>query len=659
MAAPNFLKKKFRRRIYLNDFFQVWLFFPHLFFLPYIVLSGRFLLQKPLLPPLTNTMDVASLHISGILSSLPDKPGVYQFFDKYGKLLYIGKAKSLKNRVRSYFHSTSESGKVILLVKKISDIRIILVETEFDALLLENSLIKKHQPPYNVMLKDDKTYPWICIKNEPFPRVFPTRKLIKDGSKYFGPYPSGKMLQTMLELINHLYRLRNCNYVLSEENIRKKKYRICLEYHVGNCKGPCEALQTTEDYNRDIADIKSILKGNISAVTGHLKELMLKFSDSFEFEKAQMVKEKIQSLENYQSKSTVVSPVIHNIDIFSIVTDEKYGYVNFMKVLNGAVIQSHTIELKKKLEESPEELLQIAIAELRTRFGSDSTEMVIPFPLNFEIPGVSMVVPRIGDKKKLLELSERNVKYYRLEKQRHDEKADPERHSKRILNQLQHDLRLREYPVRIECFDNSNYQGDSAVAACVVFINARPSKKDYRHYNIRTVEGPNDFASMEEVVFRRYRRMQEENQPLPQLIIVDGGKGQLSSAITALEKVDLKGKIPVIGIAKKLEEIYFPGDSLPIYLNKKSESLRLIQFMRNEAHRFGINHHREKQQKFLIQSELTRIKGIGETTMKKLLQEFKSVKRIRESSEEEIVKVIGKAKGKTVMDYFRGEGEKK
>lgn len=597
-------------------------------------------------------MGAISEHITDILSSLPDKPGVYQFYDKIDKLLYVGKAKSLRNRVRSYFNSNNEYGKIAVLVKRIFNIKIILVETEFDALLLENSLIKKHQPPYNVMLKDDKTYPWICVKNEPFPRVFSTRKLIKDGSQYFGPYPSGKMMHTMMELIHQLYQLRNCNLNLSEENIRKKKFRVCLEYHIGNCLGPCEALQTEAEYAQNILEIKNILKGNISSVTTHLKNLMNEHAGKFEFEKAQIIKEKIDSLENYQSKSTVVSPVIHNVDVFSIVTDEKYGYVNFMKVLNGAVVQAHTIELKKKLEEPPEELLQIAIAELRTRFSSDSPEIIIPFPLNFEVPSAEFIVPKIGDKKKLLELSERNVKYYMLEKQRQEEKTDPERHSKRILTQVQKDLHLMEFPAHIECFDNSNFQGEAAVAACVVFKNSRPSKKDYRHFNIRTVVGPNDFASMEEVIFRRYKRMLEEKQPLPQLIVIDGGKGQLSSALIALEKLNLRGKIPIIGIAKKLEEIYFPGDSLPLYIDKKSESLRLIQYMRNEAHRFGIKHHRGKNQKATMKTELTRIKGIGENTMQKLLQEFKSVKRIKEATEEEIINVVGKSKGKTVRDYF-------
>ncbi len=597
-------------------------------------------------------MQPVSPHISDILSSLPENPGVYQFYDKDEKLLYVGKAKSLRNRVRSYFNSNIEFGKVAVLVKRIYDIKIILVETEFDALLLENSLIKKHQPPFNVMLKDDKTYPWICIKKERFPRVFITRKLIKDGSQYFGPYPSGKMMHTMMELIHHLYKLRNCNLNLTEENIKGSKFRICLEFHIGNCKGPCEAHQSESDYNQNISEIKNILKGNISSVTQHLKELMNNHSANFEFEKAQGIKEKIESLENYQSKSTVVSPVIHNVDVFTILTDEKNGYVNFMKVLNGAIIQAHTIELKKKLDVPVEELLQIGIAELRTRFGSDSNEIIIPFPINFEFPNVEFVVPKIGDKKKLLELSERNLKYYLMDRQRQEEKTDPERHSKRILLQLQTDLHLKEFPTHIECFDNSNFQGEAAVAACVVFKKGKPSKKDYRHFNIQTVTGPNDFASMEEVIFRRYKRMTEELQSLPQLIIVDGGKGQLSSAITALEKLNLKGKIPVIGIAKKLEEIYFPGDSLPLYIDKKSESLRLIQNLRNEAHRFGITHHRKKQEKLTVKSELDGIKGIGESTLKKLLQEFKSVKRVREADFTELSKAVGKSKAEIVSNYF-------
>lgn len=593
-------------------------------------------------------------HISNILSNLPDKPGVYQFYDAVEKLLYVGKAKSLRNRVRSYFNGQPSSGKLEVLVKKIQDIKIILVDTEFDALLLENSLIKKHQPPFNVMLKDDKTYPWICIKNERFPRVFPTRRLVKDGSQYFGPYPSGKMMHTMMELIHQIYPLRNCALNLSEENILRKKFRVCLEYHIGNCKGPCEALQDQEEYDRSISEIKNILKGNIAVIISNLKSLMNDYAANFEFEKAQEIKEKMEALENYQSKSTVVSPVIHDVDVFSIVTDEKQGYVNFMKVLNGAIVQAHTIELKKKLDESAEELLQLAIAELRTRFGSDSPEIIIPFPLEFEVPGAGLIVPKIGDKKKLLELSERNVKYYKLEKQRQEEKTDPERHSKRILSQLQSDLRLKETPLHIECFDNSNFQGGAAVAACVVFKNGKPSKKDYRHFNIRSVAGPNDFASMEEVIYRRYKRLIEEKQPLPQLIVIDGGKGQLSAAMESLGKLELKGKMAIIGIAKKLEEVYFPGDSLPLYINKKSESLRLIQHLRNEAHRFGIKHHRGKHQKETVKSELLAIEGIGETIMQKLLQEFKSVKRIREATVQQLEKLIGKTKAHKVKEYFDG-----
>ncbi len=592
-----------------------------------------------------------SLH--NIIRSLPSNPGVYQYYDKESKLIYVGKAKDLKKRVSSYFQKdVHENGKTTVLVSKIVDIKYIVVETEFDALLLENNLIKKYQPRYNVLLKDDKTYPWICIKNERFPRVFTTRNVIRDGSQYFGPYASVKIMNTMLDLVKQLYPLRTCSLNLSQENIEKKKFKVCLEFHIGNCKGPCEAIQSEEDYNESIAQVKDILKGNGLHVIKYLKELMLRHSQQQEFEKAQVIKEKIEMLENFQSKSTIVSPTIHNVDIFSVGSDEKSGYVNFLKVVNGAIIQGHTIELKKKMDETHEELLQLGIAEMRQHFGEGSDEIIVPFEIDLKIENTVFIVPQRGDKKKLLELSQRNIEYYMRDKQKQELLVDPERHSKRILSQMQKDLRLPEEPKYIECFDNSNMQGTYPVSAMVVFKDAKPSKKDYRHYNIKTVEGPDDFASMEEVIHRRYKRLLDEQQPLPQLIVVDGGKGQLSAALKSLELLNLRGKISIIGIAKRLEEIYYPGDSLPMYIDKKSETLRIIQHMRNEAHRFGITHHRSRRDKGTIKTELTLIKGVSDSTAQKLLQKFKSVKTIKEKSEKELTEVIGDSKGKLVFNYF-------
>ncbi len=593
------------------------------------------------------------IHLQQIVKSLPDKPGVYQYFDKEEKIIYVGKAKSLKKRVSSYFNRDNyENNKTVVLVKNICDIKFILVETELDALLLENNLIKKHQPRYNVLLKDDKTYPWICIKNERFPRVFSTRNVIKDGSHYFGPYGSGKMMHTILDLIHHLYPLRNCNLNLTEENIEKAKFKVCLEYHLGNCKGPCEGLQTLRDYNEQIEDIKNIIKGNVNEVEKHLKVLMQEFAQNFEYEKAHLIKLKIEQLEKYQSKSTIVNPSITNVDIYFVLSDESYGYVNFLKVVNGSIIQSHTLELKKKLDESDAELLRIAITELRLRFESNAKEILVPLLPEMEIQGAEFIIPQRGDKKKLLELSERNVAYYKKEKQKQADLVDPERHTKRILAQMKKDLRLQEEPRHIECFDNSNFQGAYPVSAMTVFKDAKPSKKDYRHFNIKTVEGPNDFASMEEVILRRYKRMLEEQQEVPQLIVIDGGKGQLSSAMESLEKLGLRGKITVIGIAKKLEEIFYPGDSIPMYLDKKGETLKILQYIRDEAHRFGITHHRNRRDKGTLKSELTEIKGISHSTAQKLLWKFKSVKTIKQSSQEELSEIIGKAKAKLVSDYF-------
>lgn len=581
---------------------------------------------------------------------------MYQYFDKESKLIYVGKAKNLKKRVSSYFtRDKQHSGKLKILVQKIVDIKYIVVDTELDALLLENNLIKKYQPRYNILLKDDKTYPWICIKNEPFPRIFPTRIRIKDGSEYFGPYASGKMMHMILDLVKQLFPLRNCNLNLAASNISKAKYKICLEYHIGNCLGPCEGHQDEESYRANIAEIRNIIKGNLASVRQQLSEKMKFFAQNLEFEKAQMLKEKIDLLDRYQSKSTVVSPSIHNVDVYSIIDEPGAAYVNFMKVLNGCIIQAHTIEIKKKLDEPVEEILSLAIIELRERFESDAPEVVIPIKPELELPGVTYTIPIRGDKKALLELSERNVKFYQLEKNKQIERTDPERHTKRILEQIQKDLRLPEPPFRIDCFDNSNIQGAYPVSAMVVFENAKPAKKEYRHFNIKTVEGSNDFASMEEVIYRRYKRVIDENIPLPQLIIIDGGKGQLSSAVTSLDKLGLQGKVKVIGIAKKLEEIYFPGDSVPLYIDKKSETLKLIQQLRDEAHRFGITHHRQRREKGTIKTELTEISGVGETTSAVLLRKFRSVKGIKEASLADVQKVAGHAKGKIVFDYFHPE----
>jgi excinuclease ABC subunit C len=592
--------------------------------------------------------------IEPLIKTLPGKPGIYQYYDKEGKILYVGKAKDLKKRVSSYFNKEATmSGKLRVLVRQIADIRHTVVDSELDALLLENNLIKELQPRYNVMLKDDKTFPWICIKKEPFPRIFSTRNVIRDGSDYFGPYASVKIMNTLLSLIRQLYHIRTCKLNLSAVNIRKKKFKVCLEYHLGNCKGPCEGHQTSEDYDETIAEIREIIKGNIHSVISRLKTLMKTHADSLEFEQAQAVKERLQLLEKYKSKSTVVSPKINNVDVFSIITDEAAGYVNYFRVVSGAIVQSHTVEVRKRLDETTEELLLHAIVQLRTRFESNASEIVIPVRLKESLPGVTFTVPRRGDKLQLLELSERNCKYYKLEKEKQLELVDPERHVNRIMAKMKDDLRMHEEPRHIECFDNSNFQGDYPVAAMVCFKNGKADKKEYRHFNIKTVQGSNDFASMEEIVFRRYKRLLDEGKPLPQLIVVDGGKGQLSSAVASLEKLDLRGKIAIIGIAKKLEEIYYPGDSLPMYLDKKSETLKVIQQLRDEAHRFGITHHRKRMEKGTVKSELTEIEGIGFTLTQKLLWKFKSVKNIKEATLEELKEVIGNKKGEVVYSFFR------
>lgn len=590
-----------------------------------------------------------------IVKRLPRKPGVYQYFDENEKIIYVGKAKNLKSRVSSYFNKDQQHGaKISLLVRRIADIKVVVVESEFDALLLENNLIKKYQPRYNVLMKDDKTYPWICLKNEAFPRVFSTRHIIRDGSQYFGPYASGKMMHTVLDLIRQLFPLRTCKLNLSQTNIKAGKFDICLEYHIGKCNAPCVGKESEEEYNRYIIEVKDILKGNIHRVKKNLKEVMMRYAESMEFEKAQAVKDKIELLERYQSKSIVVSTQVKNVDVFSLISDENEAFVNYLKVINGAVVQAHSVKLKKRLDEQDDELLLHAIVDIRKRFFSTSKEIIIPIKLPVDLPDAQFTIPQRGDKKKLLELSERNVKFFRLDVKKKRDLIDPERHTKRILERMMKDLRMKEQPKHIECFDNSNIQGDHAVAACVVFKNAKPSKRDYRHFNIKTVSGPDDFASMEEIIYRRYSRLLEEGKDLPQLIIIDGGKGQLSAAMNSISKLGLRGKLTVIGIAKRLEEIYFPGDSIPLYLDKTSESLKIIQQARDEAHRFGITHYRKKHQKSLISTELSDIKGIGPATSKALLKKFKSVKRIKEASLQELEKVVGLAKAQIVFSFYSG-----
>lgn len=585
------------------------------------------------------------------IQTLPDRPGVYQYYDKEGKILYVGKAKNLKKRVSSYFNKTHDNGKTNVMVRKIVTIRHIVVANESEALLLENNLIKKYQPRYNVLMKDDKSYPWICIKNEPFPRIFPTRRMIKDGSEYFGPYTTFRTVHTILDMMKELYPLRTCQYDLSEKNIASGKFKVCLEYHLGNCKGPCEGHESRENYDLHVARIREILKGNFGESLREFRKAMKDYAANMEFEKAQLIKNKIEVLENYQSRSLVANPKVTNVDVFSIISDEASAYVNFLQISFGSVVRSHTMEIKKRLEESDRELLELAVTELRDRFQLTTKEILAPFDIEVA-DNVKVTVPQLGDKKQLLELSERNARYFRLDQLKQLQIVDPDRHTNRIMAQMQKDLRLSTEPRHIECFDNSNIQGTNPVAACVVFKDGKPSKKDYRHFNIKTVEGPNDFASMEEVVFRRYRRLLDENEPLPQLIIIDGGKGQLSSALKSLDELGLRGKIAIVGIAKKLEEIFYPGDSVPLYLDKKSETLKVIQHLRNEAHRFGITFHRDKRSKSAITSSVQAIPGIGEKTMVTLMKHFKSAKRLQAAAESEIAAVVGLSKAKKITDFY-------
>lgn len=588
------------------------------------------------------------------IAHLPMQAGVYQYFDKDGTIIYVGKAKQLKKRVAQYFTAMDKQvGKLRMLVKRIERFEYIVVASEMDALLLENNLIKKYKPRYNVLLKDDKSFPWICVKKEPFPRVFSTRQVVDDGSTYYGPYASVRMMRAILELIESLYPIRNCKYNLSDKNIEEAKFRVCLNYHINKCLAPCVGKQTAEDYAQNIEDIHHILKGNIAELIKTLKSKMMAFAEQLAFEKARMLKERIDLLSQYRSKSLVVNPKIKDVDVCSYIEDESSAYVNYMKVLNGAIVQTHTIEIKKRLQESPEELLQIGIGEMSVRFGLYAPELIVPFAIDLEKADTRIFTPKIGDKRQLLELSERNVRYYLMDKQKKKTLVDPERHSKRILGQLQKDLRMEVLPRHIECFDNSNFQGAYPVAAMVMFKNGKPYKKGYRHFNIKTVVGPDDFGSMEEIIYRRYKRLLEEKAPLPQLIIIDGGKGQLSAALKSLEALGLRSKITVIGIAKKLEEIYFPSDSLPIYIDKRSESLKIIQHARNEAHRFGITHHRQQRDKNTLKTELTDIKGIGKILADKLLKAFGSVQKIKESHVDAISAVIGTAKAELIIEHFK------
>ncbi len=585
------------------------------------------------------------------VKTLPNSPGVYQYFDKDDVIIYVGKAKNLKKRVSSYFTKTHENGKTRVLVRKIVRLEHVVVDTETDALLLENNLIKKYKPRYNVLLKDDKSYPWICIKKERFPRVFFTRRVIKDGSEYFGPFTNVKTVSTLLDLIKELYPLRTCNYDLSETKINADKYKVCLEYHLGNCKGPCEAHQDEEDYLLAIKEVRNIIKGNFKESLERLHTIMMTLAADMKFEEAQKIKEKLESLRNYQAKSTIINPSINNVDVFSIISDETHGYANFFKIMNGAIVQSYTTEIKKKLDETDKELLELFIVETRQRFKSLSREIFVPFTVNVGNK-IKVTIPKLGDKKRIVELSERNAKYYRQEQFKQIKIVDPDRHVKRIMGQMQKDLRLKGEPRHIECFDNSNIQGTHPVAACVVFKDGKPSKKEYRHFNIKTVEGPDDFASMEEVVYRRYKRLLAEDAPLPQLIVIDGGKGQLSSALKSLDVLGLRGKIAIIGIAKRLEEIYYPGDSVPLYLDKKSETLKVIQHLRNEAHRFGITFHRNKRSKSAIQSELELIPNIGKQTITNLLRKFKSTKRVKEASLDELKAIVGNSRAQKIYNYY-------
>lgn len=586
------------------------------------------------------------------LKTLPSEPGVYRYYDKNGQLLYVGKAKNLKKRVLSYFNKNQNGYRTRIMVSKIVRLETTVVNSEYDALLLENNLIKEHQPFYNVMLKDDKTYPWICIKNENFPRVFLTRTIIKDGSEYYGPYAKVRPAKILLETIKNLYKIRSCNLDLAPQKIEDGKYKVCLEYHIKNCKGPCEGLESLESYDEKIDAIRGIIKGDFRKARKYLEDEMFRFAANLEFEAAQNVKERLDILEDYQARNTVVNPNIDDVDVFGMTSDETAAYVNFFKIRNGNIVQSFTTEIKKMLEETDEEILEEALIEIRQKFASESKEILLPFHLNLEIPNIKLIVPKVGDKKRIVELSEKNAKEYRLEKLKQVQIVDPERHTNRIMAEMQKLLRMPVEPRHIEGFDNSNIQGSNPVSACVVFKDGKPSKSDYRIFHVKTVEGPNDFATMEEVIYRRYKRMLDEGENLPQLILIDGGKGQLSSAVKSLKLLGLYGKITIVGIAKRLEEIFFPEDPIPLYLDKKSETLKVLQRVRDEAHRFGVKHHRTRRTNNTIKSELEEIPGVGEKTIELLLKKLKSVKRVKEANLETLEEILGKTKAKVVWEFF-------
>ncbi|UQB68457.1 excinuclease ABC subunit UvrC [Epilithonimonas zeae] len=586
------------------------------------------------------------------LKTLPSEPGVYRYYDKNDQLLYVGKAKHLNKRVLSYFNKNQNGYRTRIMVSKIHRLETTVVNSEYDALLLENNLIKTHQPFYNVMLKDDKTYPWICIKNEDFPRIFLTRTKIKDGSEYYGPYAKVRPARILLDTIKSLYKIRTCNLNLAPEKIAEGKYRVCLEYHIKNCNGPCEDLESKEDYDEKVEAIRGIIKGDFRFAKKYLEERMYRFASNLEFEKAQMIKQNIESLDDYQAKHTVVNPSIDDVDVFGMTSDETAAYVNYFKIRNGSIVQSFTTEIKKVLEETDEDILEEAIVEIRQKFDSGSKEILIPFHLGIEIPNVKLIVPKVGDKKRIVELSEKNAKEYRVEKLKQVQIVDPERHTNRIMSEMQKILHMPVEPRHIEGFDNSNIQGTNPVSACVVFKDGKPSKADYRIFHPKTVEGPNDFATMEEVIYRRYRRLIDEGEPLPQLILIDGGKGQLSSAVKSLKLLGLYGKITIIGIAKRLEEIYFPEDSIPLYIDKKAETLKILQRVRDEAHRFGVKHHRTRRKNSTIKSELEEIPGVGGKTIELLLSKLKSVKRVKEADIVTLEEILGKAKAKIVWEFF-------
>lgn len=583
---------------------------------------------------------------------MPSEPGVYRYYDKKGEILYVGKAKNLKNRVLSYFNKSQIGYKTRMMVSKIVRLETTVVNSEYDALLLENNLIKEYQPFYNILLKDDKSYPWICIKKEPFPRIFLTRNVIKDGSEYYGPYAKVKQAKTLIEVIKNIYKLRTCSLNLAPEKIKEGKYKVCLEYHIKNCAGPCEGLESEEEYAQKLNAIRGIIKGEFKAAREYLEAEMYNYAAKLEFENAQQSKEKLQILENYQTHTTIVSSNINDVDVFGIISDEAAAYVNYFKIKNGSIIQSYTTEIKKMLDETDEEILEEALIEIRNKFNSTSTEIFLPFHLNIEIPHVKLIVPKLGDKKRIVELSEKNAMEYRVEKLKQVQIVDPERHTNRIMAEMKKLLRLPEEPRHIEGFDNSNIQGTNPVSACVVFKDGKPSKADYRIFHVKTVEGPNDFATMEEVIYRRYSRLLDEGEPLPQLILIDGGKGQLSSAVKSLKLLGLYGKISIIGIAKRLEEIFFSEDPVPLYLDKKSETLKVLQRVRDESHRFGVKHHRTRRKNSTIKSELEEIPGVGEKTIQQLLSKLKSVKRIKEASLETLEEILGKSKAKAVWEHF-------